>query len=70
MESLFSTALTADHWCIEACVIVFLHESNEWWDVQLVQDLFVGLWNDCLSDYDYIAVEEGVNEPDGDDFEW
>ena len=49
VETLFSHCshvLTADCQCVEPQLfeaIIFLHENNEWWDVELVQSMIVGL---------------------------
>ena len=80
VETLFShcsRVLTADRRRMEPRLfeaIVFLCENKDWWDMELVQNMIVGRWNDRLSQYDYTPVPQG-NEKDNatgddDDFEW
>ena len=80
VETLFSRCsrvLTADRRRMEPRLfeaIVFLRENKDWWDMELVQNMIVGQWNDRLSQYDYTPVPQG-NEKDNatgedDDFEW
>ena len=37
-------------------LFVSLHENNEWWDIELVQSIIVGLWKEWLSKYNYTIV--------------
>ena len=56
------------------CFLIFLHENNGWWDMELVQNRLVGLWSELLSQYKYAPVRKGVKGDDAtggdDDIEW
>ena len=59
IESLFSKCgcvITASHRDMMPCLfeaIVFLKENEDWWNIQLVQEMVAGLWKEKLSIYDY-----------------
>ena len=47
--------------------IICLHENIDWWDIELVQSMIVGLWKERLSKYDYTTItarDEGDEDPD------
>ena len=77
VESLFSKCsrvMTADRRHMHPRLfeaIVCLRENTEWWDLELVQDMVAGLWDDRLKEvYNYDGIDDEMEMYDEEGEDW
>ena len=51
--------------------IACLRENTEWWDLELVQDMVAGLWDDRLKEvYNYDGIDDEMEMYDEEREDW